>query len=226
MSNIKVILPDLHLPWTSWERLKEVSDQVKSLKKQRSNNVEIIQLGDLIDGMAWSRYPKGADSPNAQAEWDQTELAVDKMKNLFPDMRIIGGNHDIRLAKKAVEAQLPKQFIKSFDEIFQVPGWKWHISTKPLVIDGITYIHGDEYPIAVSNIGLAASRIGGSVVFGHTHQAAIAWVNIMNKRYFAFNVACIIDEEAICFSYAAKNPRRCMQGYGLIVDGVPHFLPL
>lgn len=222
MSNITFVCPDVHHPFSSWEKLKELSDVVKSAQKNKSDTVSVIQIGDIIDAMAWSRYPKGPDAPNAQFEWNQTELAMHKMAELFPKMKILFGNHDLRFMKKAVEAQLPKQMVKGLEAIFDFPGWDWHISTKPYIKDGIMYIHGDEFPISPSNMGLAASRVGMSLVFGHTHQMGIAWQNVLGKKIFAMNAGCIIDEEAIAFSYANKNPRRCMQGYGIIIDGKPH----
>lgn len=226
MTRIVYCLPDVHLPWTSWQRIEEFAAHIKADKKKKSNDVSIVQLGDLIDAMAWSRYPKGPDAPNAQLEWDQTEIAVDRLHKLLPEMTVLLGNHCIRPIKKAVEAQLPRQLIKGLHEVFDTPKWKWHIGSRAYEKNGIVYLHGDEFPISPSNPGLAASRLGKSIVFGHTHQASISYVNIFEKSIFALNAGCIIDENAVCFQYSAKNPRRCWQGYGKIVDGVPSLIPL
>lgn len=226
MSKIIFALPDMHHPWSNWEMLKEVAEDVRIAKKNKSNTVKIIQLGDIIDSMAWSRYPKGPDAPNAQAEWDATELAMERLSKMFPEMTILMGNHCIRPMKKALEAQLPRQLIKGLNDVFDYPGWKWHMGNRLYEHDGIVFAHGDEFPIAPSNLGLAASRIGKSIVMGHTHQAGIAYVNIFEKSYFAMNCGAIVDDTAVCFSYAGKNPRRTWQGYGVITDGVPMLVPL
>ena len=226
MSNIVYAIPDLHLPWTSWHRVEELATRIKFDKRQKGNTVHVIQLGDLIDGYSWSRYPKSPEAVSAQLEWDQTILAVDRLAKLIPEMVVLEGNHCLRPMKKAMEAQLPKQLIKGLHEAFDVPGWKWHMGSRMYEHNGVLYCHGDEFPIAATNVGLAASRLGQSLVFGHTHQASIAYVNVFNKSYFAANAGCIVDEDAVCFRYAAKNPRRSWQGYVEIVDGVPVLCPL
>lgn len=226
MSKIIFALPDQHHPWSCWDRLAVVAEEVKIATRKKSNTVKVINLGDIIDSMAWSRYPKGPDAPNAQAEWDATEVAMHRLAKMFPEMTILSGNHCVRPMKKALEAQLPRQLIKGLDQVFDIPGWEWHMGNRLYEHDNVVFCHGDEFPISVANIGLAASRLGKSLVFGHTHQAALVYVNIFDKSYYAMNCGAIVDDKAVCFQYAAKNPRRTWQGYGMIVDGQPHLVAL
>lgn len=226
MSKIIFALPDQHHPWSNWDMLKVVAEDVKIATRKKSNIVKVINLGDIIDAMAWSRYPKTPDAPNAQYEWDKTVLAMERLSKMFPTMDIIMGNHCVRPMRKALEAQLPRQLIKGLNDVFDYPGWKWHMGNRLYEHDGVVFAHGDEFPISPANIGLAASRLGKSIVFGHSHQAALVYVNIFEKSYYAMNCGAIVDDTAVCFQYAGKNPRRTWQGYGVIIDGLPHLVKL
>lgn len=222
-SRIIFVLGDIHLPWCDWDALKEVAEEIK-LAERRGDDVTVVQVGDLLDARAWSKYPKGPADENAQREWDEAEAAMDKLYELIPQMHILLGNHDERFAKKAMESMLPKQLIKSLDEYFNFDGWKWHTADAPLEVDGIAFIHGDSFPIPVP--ATAALRLGQSVCYGHTHTAQLQYIVTFKKRIFSMNVGWLGDESKSAFSYARKSPNRSFKGYGVIIDGVPHLMPL
>ena len=222
-SKIIFVLGDIHLPWCDWDALEHIAEEI-NIAKKRGDEVEVVQIGDLFDQRAWSRFPKEGDAENAQLEWDQSEAAADRLNDLIPEMKIIFGNHDERIAKKATEGLVPKQLIRSLDEYFCYDGWEWHTSDHPLEIDGIAFIHGDTFPIPRPIA--AALRLGQSVVYGHTHQGALAYVTTHNRRMFSLNVGWLGDEKCAAFQYARGSPHKCFKGYGVIIDNVPHLMPL
>jgi len=213
-----LIIPDSHLPCADWIALQAIYKFNKKFKADI-----IIQLGDLIDAKAWSRWPKDPDDDSAQLEWDKTEAAVLKFAKLFPKMTIILGNHDRRPMAKALEVGLPKQLVRRLDEVFNVPGWNWHLDNKPLVVDGVVFIHGDEMGGTVSQ---KASRLGVSVVQGHTHKASLTYINTFQKQLFAMECGHVADTETSAFRYSAKNPMTSWKGFATIEDGVPRLHPL
>lgn len=219
---VKIILGDIHGPYEDQACLKEAQGHYKFYKRQKSVDVSVIQVGDIIDGKAWSRYPKNPDDENPQLEWDKTEESMEFVQSLFPEMTILIGNHDVRPMKKALEAGTPKQLIKSIDQIFDYEGWHWHLSNVPYEEDGVCFIHGDEL---AGNAWQKAQKMGKSVVQGHDHQGYLHYINTFGKSIFGMSVGCMIDEKAIAFRYAAKNPFRCWKGFGLMVDGVPSLVP-
>lgn len=222
-SKITFVLGDIHTPWCDWDAIEHIAEEIK-IAKRRGDDVTVVQVGDITDQRMWSKYPKGPEDEHAQREWDEAEEAMDRLYELIPEMHIIFGNHDLRTAKKATEAQLPKQLVKTLDEYFNYEGWKWHVGDTPLEIDGVAFIHGDEFPIP--NPTSAALKLGQSVCYGHTHKAHISHLVTFKRKLFSMNVGWLGDESKSAFNYAKKSPSRCWKGYGVIIDGVPHLIPL
>lgn len=223
MSRMIFVLGDMHLPYMDMYAISEIAEEIE-IAKERGDNVTVVQVGDIGDQRAWSKYPKDGESEHAQLEWDKFEQCMVQLHNLIPEMHILFGNHDERVAKRAADAQLPRQLIKTLDKHFNFEGWTWHTSEHPLEIDGIAFVHGDTFPIPTPQS--AALRLGQSVCYGHTHQAHLSYVTTHKKRMFSMNVGWLGDERQSAFNYARKSPHKCWKGYGLIIDGVPHLIPI
>lgn len=223
MSRMIFVLGDMHLPYMDMYAISEIADEI-DIAKERGDDVTVVQVGDIGDQRAWSKYPKDGECENAQLEWDKFEQCMLQLHEMIPEMHILFGNHDERVAKRAADAQLPRQLIKTLDKYFDFPGWKWHTSEHPLEIDGVAFIHGDTFPIPTPQS--AALRLGQSVCYGHTHQAHLSYVTTYKKRMFSMNVGWLGDERQSAFNYARKSPHKCWKGYGLIIDGMPHLIPI
>lgn len=223
MSRMIFVLGDMHLPYMDMYAISEIAEEIEIAQK-RGDDVTVVQVGDILDQRAWSKYPKDGESEHAQLEWDKAEQCMATLHTLIPEMHIIFGNHDERVAKRAADAQLPRQLIKTLDQYFNFEGWKWHTSEHPLEIDGIYFVHGDTFPIPTPQS--AALRLGQSVCYGHTHQAHLSYVTTHKKRMFSMNVGWLGDERQSAFNYARKSPHKCWKGYGIIIDGIPHLIPL
>lgn len=176
-----------------------------------------VMLGDLVDGKAWSRFDKPAEDDSPALEWKKTVQQVEKASKIFKKLEIINGNHDLRIIKKSVEAKIPRQLIKELHEIFDFPGWDFHIGPKPLIIDKVAYVHGDEI---VATRGNKCIKYGMSIVQGHTHQAALTYVQTFDNSLFECEAGFMGIEEHPAFSYAAKNPRRGWKGVVIVDNGV------
>lgn len=219
--DVIMALPDQHIPWCNWKAIEAFSKRVKAYKKQ-GKSVKVVNLGDVMDQKAWSRFSKDPDDLSPHQEWSDVELGMDYLAELLPEMTIVLGNHDSRAYKKAVEVGLPKQLIRSLEDLFPYEGWTWHMSTKPLMVDGIMFIHGDEMAGGALQ---KAAKLGRSVVQGHVHKGNLNYVDIFDKQIFAVESGCVIDREAIAFRYAAKHPLSCFIGWTEIHNGVPHLVP-
>lgn len=222
-SKVIFVLGDIHLPWCDWAAIEQVAKEI-NIAKKRGDDVTVVQVGDIMDQRYWSKYGKSAEDENAQLEWDQAELAMDRLNELIPEMHVIFGNHDVRIAKKATEALMPRQLVRTLDEYFCYDGWVWHVGDQPLQVDGVAFIHGDEFPIP--NPSSAALKLGQNVCYGHTHQAHLSYVVLFKRKMFSMNVGWLGNENASAFGYAKKSPNRCWKGYGIIIDGVPSLIPL
>lgn len=223
MSRVIFFLGDCHVPYHSKKAIIQVSDAIKEAQ-DNGDQVTVVQVGDLADQRAWSRFPKDGDVDNAQREFDDTVTSLEWLHGLIPNMHIIFGNHDRRIAMRASDSQIPRQLIRSLDEVFDFPSWKWHVSDTPLIIDGIAIVHGDEFPIPTPSA--ACLRLARSVVYGHSHQGRLEHVRLFDRSMFAMNVGWLGDESQSAFNYAKRSPARYWLGYGVVVDNVPMLVPL
>lgn len=215
-----MVLGDTHLPWINWQAIEHAADHARSYKPDC-----IVQVGDLIDGYNWSMYKKAIDSPNAAAEWDQTELAVNNLRNKFKkdiQWHILEGNHCRRYMMRATEVNIPRKLIRSLDEIFPYDNFKWHVEPRPLVLDGVSFIHGDEM---AGNAWQKAQRMGQNLCQGHDHLGYLQYIQTFKHRIFGMSVGTLMDTESIVGRYAAKNCMRSWIGHATITDGVPQLHP-
>ena len=205
-------LPDFHAPASSLPIIKWAAKERDKFKPDI-----VIQLGDLVDAEAWSKYPKSSDDDSPSLEWEKTEHQLQQLYKYFPELVIVEGNHCARIMRKAFQdAQLPKKFFKTIGEVLGFDGWEFYTETKPLIVDGVGVIHGDEVN---SPLTLIASRMGRPVVRGHTHQAGIVYTRFFDRQIFAMECGMLADEDHNAFGYAAKNPKRGWCGVGTMVDG-------
>jgi predicted phosphodiesterase len=217
------VLGDIHFPYAHWPSILKVVEEI-NLAKRQGHDVVVVQIGDLKDQKFWSRFPKDGEVDSGQLEFDRAEQDMIRLHKFIPNMHIIFGNHDRRIALRAADAQLPKQLVKTLDQYFDFPGWIWHANTDPLIIDDIAFMHGDE--TTYSGPGQFATKMSRSVVYGHTHQMKLDYVSLFDKKIFGLNVGWLGDMQYSAFNYSRRNPSRYTLGYGVIIDGVPFLIPL
>lgn len=212
-----LVLGDLHFPWHEHRCLEACYEFSKKYKPDL-----VIQVGDIIDGKAWSRYPKDPDDLSPELEWQQVVTSMAQLNKMFPQLVILQGNHCLRIMTRASEAGLCQPLIRTLNQVFDYKGWKWHVQPKPYVADGITFIHGDELP---GNAWQKAQKIGKPLVQGHDHLGYLQYVNTFDHQIFGMSVGCMIDAKSIAARYAARNLMRCWLGWGTITHLRPELHP-
>lgn len=222
MSTERILfIPDTHLPFIDWDALAFVSEFARSYKPTR-----IVQLGDLIDAINWSKFLKAPDSPNAEAEWCMTESAVRAFHSKFRKdipWTIIEGNHCRRYLMRACEANIPKQLVKTLEQMFPFENWQWHMSPQPYMVNKNTMaIHGDEF----GGSPIQKARISGLNVFqGHIHSGSLEYVNQGHRQIFAVSCGALLDKDSIAARYSAKHINKSWLGCATLTDGVPQLHP-
>lgn len=213
-------LPDLHAPFHDWKALEWAASLINTY-----NITKVIQLGDITDSYAWSRWGKDTDAESPQKEFDKLRIAMHRIQELFPQLTIVVGNHDTRMLARATDSGIPSDLLKGLNELFPFEGWDWHLKRgKPFIHNGIAYLHGDELAGGL-NTALAAERLGMSVVYGHTHQGRLMYSQSCIEERFGMQCGCLIDTEAYSMRYAKLNANKVWKGVGIILDGVPHLIP-
>lgn len=216
-----LVLPDLHLPWESEDTL----DRAHRWYKKHKPDI-VVQLGDLVDAKGWSRWPSETSDPNPDAEWEAVCKSMKKLHKMFPKMEILSGNHDRRHLIKAAESKIPAKLVRTFNEVFDFPGWNWHLDPrKKLILNTpggkIMFVHGDEdggKPID------KASFAGMSVIQGHDHKAAIEYRQIGDKFVFGASAGNMLDPVSKGADYNARSAKGSVQGFMVVKNGTPYFL--
>lgn len=217
--SVVLVIPDLHIPFHH-------TDALPFLKavKRKYKPTNVVNLGDFEDWHSISMHDHDPDGMSPGAELTKLRELSKPFMKLFPDMLTCTSNHGSLPFRRAFKFGMPSQLIKSYKEILQAPkGWKWADSWE---IDGVIYEHGD--PFSGQNAALkAAEQNMQSTVIGHVHSFAGIQYSANSKcLIFGFNCGCLIDRSAYAFAYAKKIKRKPILGCGIVIDGIPTFIPM
>lgn len=180
---------------------------------------QVVHIGDVCDIHAISQHEK---NPEAAGPIDEYEAAMEKLvewHKAFPKMRVVEGNHDLRIARMAASVNIPSRFLKGYNELYETPGWDWQPNH---TIDEVYYVHGTGYGGMYPAFNLM-SKMLMSVVSGHIHTAAgIWWRANPLRRTFGMNLGCGVDDKHVAFRYGENLKIRSVLGAGVVLDGTPY----
>ena len=220
------ILGDCHAP----AMLEEYPNFVLDICEQwgvPSDN--IYHIGDVVDFHALSRWDSELGHQDVMAEYDAAMEQVQVLYEAFPTLKILTGNHDEIPQRQAKSLNLPPQFMKDHNKIWETPDWHWFPRYhKEYIEEGNFQIaHGDGLPGGKTPSLRAAEQDWCCTVSGHIHTAAGAWFGCNDSaRYWGMNVGTGIDHSHPCFNYSRTTAKKPMIGMGLVIDGTPIFEPM
>ena len=87
---------------------------------------------------------------------------VAKWYEAFPVADVTIGNHDRMIMRKAFDSQIPKRWIKSYNDVLGKPDWNW---VENIVYDDVLYEHGEG-----SQAAMKARNNMMSCLWAYTHQ--------------------------------------------------------
>lgn len=200
-----LIVGDIHAPFS----LDGYLDFCKETYAIYNCN-QVIFIGDIIDNHYSSFH---TTDPDGMGGGDELDLAINYIQDwveAFPKADVLIGNHDRMIMRKAFESQIPKRWIKSYNEVLGTE-WNW---IERIVYDNVQYVHGEG--------GTARTKAKNdmmSTVQGHIHtQAYTEWMVGRNFRVFGMQVGCGIDCTAYAAAYA-KNFKKQAIGCGVVIGG-------
>lgn len=219
MSKTILVMPDLQIPFQHRGALAFLC----RLRDKYKPDV-VVNVGDEVDNCALSRYPKDPNGESAGTELRRARAVLKRYYEEFPDVLLCESNHRDRLYKRAYEAGIPKEYLADVHDYLKAPdGWEWK---KSWTVDGIVFEHGDRASGASTGEKLIDAN-HASTVYGHHHNAAgIQYRKVGKKILFSMNVGCLIDETSYAMSYTRDNRKKPVLSAGVIVDGVPHLVPM
>lgn len=224
-----LVISDLQIPFEHSKALKFCTYLKKSYNVPDEN---VLCVGDETDQYHASDYPK---DPNAElSAYNEFEITRERLRQwaeVFPLMKIAISNHGMRWLKKATNAQIPSQVLKSYQDIFKTPeGWQWKEEWRFYSLPHpFRMIHGMGYS-GINGHRNAALDAQISTIIGHLHShAAVSWIETAGgARMWAVNTGCLINIQAFAFQYEKYNRIRPQLGATIILDGgkFPIFHPL
>jgi len=193
-SNVLVI-GDLHEPFCLDSYLDWCKEQYEVY-----NCTEVVFIGDIIDNHYSSYHETSADGMGGL---DELELAIKRISRwykAFPIAKVIIGNHDRIIMRKAQTSAIPSKWIKSYKEVLEVPNWEF---VERYELNNVQYIHGEG--------GTARTKCRADMmntVQGHLHTQCYTEHYVgKNFRVYGTQVGCGINHKSYAMAYAKYGKR-------------------
>lgn len=218
-----LIVSDLQEPFAHKDALPFIS-----AVREHYGTETTVFIGDEVDFHAVS--PRFLHDPDGKSAGDELEAAVDALVEWYylfanePLIRVCTSNHTGRIFKKAFQAGIPKKFLKKVGEFLEAPTtWEWRDTWE---IDGVRYEHGDAQGGMYAARTLALSNRQSTVIGHHHSHGGVNYLANDNDVLFGLNVGCLIDRHAYVFEYGKQAKFKPTLGCGLVLEGVPQFVPM
>lgn len=223
MAKKVIILGDTHCPWTNVLSLNEVYRAITKIQPD-----VVVQSGDLFDMYSFSKFARSHDLCTPSEEiLEGRKLAEAMWKNIRSfapkaECYQIFGNHDIRPNLRLQEKYPEIASIVDMSDLWKFPGVTTVSDARDeLEIDNVLYIHGH-----YSKLGDHMRYYHKNVVCGHSHQGGVQFWRRGTKTLWELNAGYLADENAVPLKYTKTKTTKWTQGYGLIDELGPRFIPL
>jgi predicted phosphodiesterase len=218
-----LVIPDIHYPF----HCKRVEDAIFK-KAQRCQPKYIVQVGDLYDLYAHSKFPR---SLNLYSPVEEEAMAREGAENMWKTLRAaspnskciqIKGNHDIRPVRRTLEKQPEVEHIVSahLDKLMTFEGVELVKDYREeYVIDGVMYHHGYR-----TKLGDHRDYVLRNMVVGHTHKGGVVYRRIRDEVIWELNAGFAGDPHAKVFGYMPQKTCDYTPGFGYIDEEGPRFI--
>lgn len=215
-----LVISDMHIPYHHPDLIEFLAYLKKKYKPTR-----IISMGDELDKHALSFHDHDPDLPSAGDELRQSKVVIAELYQMFPKMDIIESNHGSLVWRKAKTNGIPRHYIKSYNEVLGVgPNWKWSFELTIKLPNGQNcYFHHGKS----SDVIQLSQQMGMNAVQGHFHETfKVSYWRNPTGLYWGLQTGCLVDDDALAFSYNNVNIKRPIIGTALIIDSMPVLEPL
>jgi predicted phosphodiesterase len=224
MSKKVLMLGDIHFPFEDEGALE------KAHLFARENQPDlIIQVGDLFDLFAFSKYPR---SLNLMTPVHELRMAEDKARAMWARFSKdckkakkvqLKGNHDSRAEKRALEslASAESFVAREVNRMMTFHGVQTvHDEKDEYINDGVLYQHG------YRKFGDHAKYNQMNTACGHLHRAGLIIYQNIHGSFWELNVGWLGDKRCPVFSYRCQNKISGTSiGIGWKDELGPRFIP-
>lgn len=191
-----VFIPDVHVPFSDPGAVRAALGFIKHVDPHI-----IIQLGDLVDFYALSRFSREPSRVlSLQPELDAACDFFGKVRDAAPNSRIyyLRGNHEYRLTRYLWDRAPEVSGLRGL-KLPELMNLKWH---------GVEYVESGVWDVnrlfvakhgnlARSRSGATAGaemdRLGFSGVSGHTHRLGQVYRRVYGGEYTWLEAGCLCD---------------------------------
>jgi len=200
-----LVIGDPHEPFTKKGYLKFCREQ-----QETYDCGTVIFIGDIIDNHYSSYHESDPDGFGAGEELDRAIFKIKDWYRTFPNAKVIVGNHDRLVYRKAFSAGVSKRWIREYSDVLETPDWEF---LENIEIFGIDFNHGEG--------GTAKNRMKSelkSQVQGHLHTQLYAEYAVgANFIIFGMQVGCGIDIKSYAMAYG-KHYKKPAIGCGVVLN--------
>jgi len=215
-----LLISDMHIPYHHQDLIPFLQHLKDKYKPTR-----IICLGDELDKHALSYHDSDPDLPSAGDELRRSLPVVKALFEMFPKMDIIESNHGSLVWRKAKTHGIPKQYIKSYNDVLGVDdGWRWSFDLTITLPNGQRcYIHHGKS----SDVTNLSQQMGMCAIQGHYHEKfKIDYWGNPNGLFWGLQCGCLVDDDSLAFSYNNVNIKRPVIGTAVIINSQPILEPM
>jgi len=220
--NNEVVLAfgDNHLPYQHIDMLKFLSDIKDAYKPTR-----VICNGDLVDNHNISYHEKEVEISGFCLELDKARAFIQGLFDVYPELEIVKGNHDLLFLRKMKSAQLHPSLLRSFNEIYEVADtWRWVDSIELItpLKQKVIFEHG-----VSARALLVAKERGCCFVQSHYHaKMSIEYFGNTVLPNWAMQLGSLLNSESLAMAYGKAFKAKPKIGVGLIAYGYPLLIPM
>lgn len=201
-----LVIGDTHCPFDLDTYLDFLVDTYNTYNCNR-----VVHIGDELDYHYSSYHETDANGMGGADELAVAKKRLKRYYDVFPDVDVVIGNHTRIIMRKAQTGGIPREWIRDYNEVLEVPNWRF---VPEIEIDGVLYVHGEG--------GTARTKCKKdlqSLVQGHLHTQLYSEYTVgRNNRVFGLQVGCGIDHEQYAFAYAKAGLKPAI-GCGVVIGG-------
>lgn len=189
-----------------------------------------MQIGDLYDFYAYSRFPNSMNVATPHREVREGKWMAGKMwsdlKRLAPKAECFQswGNHEDRPMKQIMRnvPALEELLQEPLHKLMAFPGVTTMTSSlDELDINDIRFIHGWS-----CKPGFHMDYFGKNVVHGHTHHGGVTFLRRNDKTLWELDAGILADYNSVPMLYRSTLTCKWTPGFGLVDRNGPRFCPL
>lgn len=215
-----LFISDMHIPYHHPDLIAFLTHL-----KEKYNPTRVVCLGDELDKHALSYHDSDPDLPSAGDELRKSLPVIKELFALFPKMDVIESNHGSLVWRKAKTFGIPKHYIKSYNDVLGVDGgWRWSFDLTITLPNGQRcYVHHGK----VNDVTKLSQQMGMCAVQGHYHESfKIDYWGNPNGLFWGMQCGCLVEDDALAFSYNNVNIKRPVIGTGVVINSQPILEPM